>query len=338
MGIDKVKGFLLRNAAVRGIARWRSAAKYYVAECRRFLHYGLPSAEKAGKYGYTLMLACHSLEKGLCHEHPRFFGDKKALAIAEILACHGDGLTPFEMDLGQEILAAWLSFCERDGFTREPAYSKVNDLCDAKGMARVVRRGGAGCLAYSGKGAESSPELFDRAILSRKSLRRFAGGGIDDEAFKACARHFIAAPSACNRQMCRLYWVKRVSGREVIMRVCAAGLTGFDLERASIFIVTFDLASFTCAEEANQGYLNAGLAAMNFVNALHVRGVGSSFVQWVVKERDSSELRASCNIPENETIAVIVAAGPYPDSALIPASKRRPLHDVVRIVEDDGAA
>lgn len=58
------------------------------------------------------------------------------------------------------------------------------------------------------------------------------------------------------------------------------GSAGISKNSVTYFVVTYDINALDYYGERNQGYLNAGLVAMNFANALHSRGIGSCFLQW----------------------------------------------------------
>ena len=56
------------------------------------------------------------------------------------------------------------------------------------------------------------------------------------------------------------------------------------------------------AGERNQGWFNAGLVAMNFVNALHSLGIGSCFVQFGNSNQEEKDLKKLLNINKSEVL------------------------------------
>lgn len=71
---------------------------------------------------------------------------------------------------------------------------------------------------------------------------------------------------------------------------------------------------------------------MNFVNGLHYRGIGSCFMQWANKHTDERFVKTELHIPECEKIAVVIGAGYYKESTIIPCSCRRDIYDILKIV------
>lgn len=103
-------------------------------------------------------------------------------------------------------------------------------------------------------------------LLSRHSVRIYKRESISSEDIKYAIECFINSPTACNRQMCKVY---QICSSELISLLNSTlhGIGGFDLESITHFVITFDIAAIASSAERNQGYLNAGLCAMNFVNA-----------------------------------------------------------------------
>ena len=85
--------------------------------------------------------------------------------------------------------------------------------------------------------------------------------------------------------------------------------------------------------ERNQGYFNAGLFSMNFVNALHSQGIGSCFVQFGNSKKDENIIKKICGISSSERIAVLVSAGYYEENISAPKSPRKDKKDVFKIIE-----
>ena len=110
------------------------------------------------------------------------------------------------------------------------------------------------------------------------------------------------------------------------------GLPGFNKEHVNFFIITYDLAAFAYSGERQQGLLNTGLCTMNFVNALHAKGIGSCCLQWSNKHSEDRRIRKLLGLKDSERIGVIVGAGYYLPENTIPCSVRRPISDIYREV------
>ena len=106
------------------------------------------------------------------------------------------------------------------------------------------------------------------------------------------------------------------------------GLGGFDKDAVTLFVVTFDLNAFTFYGERNQGYLNAGLVAMRFADALHFKGIGSCFLQWGNTGAEEAAISKLLNLKDSERIAVVLGAGYYPDCTVVPYSHRKEISEI----------
>lgn len=81
-----------------------------------------------------------------------------------------------------------------------------------------------------------------------------------------------------------------------------------------------------------QGFFNAGLCAMNFINGLHSRGIGSCCLQWSNNYTEDTYIRKLLNLRKSERIAVVIGAGYYLNHNIIPCSCRRSITDLLRVV------
>ena len=165
-------------------------------------------------------------------------------------------------------------------------------------------------------------------VTSRHSARRFSEKGISQADVHYAVSAAMTSPSACNRQMCKVHWVTTPEQIEA-MKPYLQGIGGIALENAHYFVITFDMLAFERIGERNQGWLNVGLFAMNFVNALHSRKIGSCFIQWANSNREEAALKRQLGLHDSERIGVVVVAGAYPDEFDVPVSRRRSLSEVL---------
>lgn len=93
-------------------------------------------------------------------------------------------------------------------------------------------------------------------------------------------------------------------------------------------MVTYDIAAFAYSGERNQGLFNAGLATMNFINALHARGIGPCCLQWSNKRSEDRYVRDALGLSDSERIAIVIGAGYYLQENIIPCSVRRPIKNI----------
>ena len=142
----------------------------------------------------------------------------------------------------------------------------------------------------------------------------------------------LKTPTACNRQMCNIYYVKNKKLSNFLVSI-GQGFGGFEKENLNIFVITFDVNANYFVGERNQGWFNTGLVSMNFVNALHSLGIGTCFVQFGNSHTEEERIKKTLNIPKNERIAVLLAAGYYDEKNLVTASPRKNIESIYKVIE-----
>jgi nitroreductase len=324
-----IKTKLKQNDTLRRfVKRWKIYAAF-LSDGRDYAKYYLESAEKRGHYENTVLLLVHSLEKGMCNVDLRPFGQEKAKRLADTLkSYHSDQHNEFEYGLGCDTLIAWLDF-----------YNKQNQW-STDAIPETVREFTASCKRSDSpagyKTIDNPKNLlatrdFAKVMLSRFCARDFKDTPIDHDDLDFALQCFLRAPTACNRQMCSVYQVENEQMKELLNQKIL-GVDGLNTRVLTYFIITYNTAAFTDAGERNQGYINAGLAAMNFVNGLHARGVGSCFLQWNAIRKADRMIRKALGLPDAERIGIIVAAGYYKDQTIVPCSRRKAVQDVFRVL------
>ena len=293
----------------------------YACDAYDFTRLYLNESEKKNKPEYRIMLLVHSLEKGMCMPKPRPYGAEKAEKLVKILT-KMESKQSFEYSLGCSALTAWISFYSENGFQLADDMGKVKEF---------VLTNQEYCNLFAGKKVINQNEIkntnVENTLLSRRSIRDYELSAIAKKDIDFALKCFIKAPSACNRQMCRVYQVSSNKLKE-LFNENILGISGFNKDAVNYFVITYDIAAFDYAGERNQGFFNAGLAAMSFVNGLHLRGIGSCFMEWSNSRKQDCMIRKQIGLNESERIAVIIGAGYYKSQSVIAASCRRPISDI----------
>ena len=287
------------------------------------------SSKAMNKAGYSILLDAHALEKGMSSKEPRCFGVKK---VDGIIRCMKDYDSngwehDFAYELGVSVLAEYCGFYEEHGWTDEKEYKAAKAYTDGKSSG--IKTG-----AYEIKREDFIDDAsidYDRFLGSRHSFREFEKKKISDEDVRKAVGMAIKSPTACNRQMCKVYYLRSDDAKESFMPY-SHGLTGFDNESVNFFVVTYDIASLCNYGEITQGMFNAGLVSMNLVNGLHSLGIGSCFLEFNDSREEVLQVKKILGVPESEKIAVVIAAGYYPEKATVVRSARKPIEEVYREV------
>lgn len=309
-----VKESLKKNSALRSIVKRTKNYYEFLMDAKDFSNNYEEVAEQHGDFRYRLMLYIHNLEKGMCREDPRPFGKEKVERIIQILRnAHENELKQFEYQLAIAILKSWLIFYQGKGW---PVDKNTSDYILSL-MEPSVCAGTELLKKSSVEKAYASDVLF-----TRRSVREFTDEPLKQEDIDFAIKCFIAAPTACNRQMCKIYQIENPKYKELLSNTIL-GFGGFDKKTTTLFLITYDVSAFEFYGERSQGYLNVGLTAMNFANGLHARGIGSCFMQWSNKRADDQHIRKVIGLPASERIGVVLGAGYYKEDTIIPQSTRK---------------
>lgn len=322
-----IKRLLKQNRILRHIGKRINVSTQFRQDAKDFSKYYVEMAEEKSDFRYSIMLLVHSLEKGMCFPNPRPFGLDKVTELMKMLNQYSDEQKQeFEYQLGISILFAWMDFFEKHDWQNETAYYEVKKfLSDKERNPDIV----AGYKEYTPADADSA--VYEDMFLSRHSVRDYQDKKIDPADVQFALKCFIETPTACNRQMCRVYYIKDQEITDLLNRV-VIGVPGFNKKTVQYFIITYDLASFAYSGERQQGLFNAGLCTMNFVNGLHAKGIGSCCLQWSNKRNEDVEVRTKLGLRDSERIGIVIGAGYYLNKNVVPCSARRKPEDVFRII------
>lgn len=296
-------------------------------------HYSNPGLHSRNALEAKILRQAHVLEKGMSLSHPREkFGVEKALELLDFVdefqkAGHSiPESTALCNSIG--VLKAYLDFHRERGFVPEEVARRFEAVSgyvppDAGPFgARLVTRSDLEAAAHG-----EFPEFF----RSRHSVRQFDPRPVDEADFRRAVELAMHAPSACNRQSCRVYFYRdpQVNAR---LAKRTAGNTGFEADVPNYLVVTSDISAFHEPFERNQLYVDGGIFALALTQALHYYGIGSCILQNGEYTQRNREFRSICeNIPENEKIVLFIAIGYYKDTFSYASSHRKQPEEIFRI-------
>lgn len=279
-----------------------------------------------------ISLRTHVVEKGLTMPDMRFgFGKDNLLDLVRLCNIYKD-----KYDSGHEIFRQAIGvISEYRDVHAEQHYMldpKVKDCIDNL-LGTVPDVSPTHQKEYSSteyfEYSKSSFELFSH---SRHSLRNFSTT-IDISITDIVKAIELAqnAPSSCNRQSSRVHIVAE---KTLIEKVLALqnGNRGFGHLVNKLLILTVDLSCYNGIKERNLGYIDSGIYAMNLLYALHFYEIGACTLNWCDSPEDDVLIRSLLNIPNSETITLIIACGYAPEDIFkIASSPRIEVQNVVTI-------
>lgn len=288
------------------------------------------SSETKEKLGYNMLLISHSLEKGMSNKNPRRFGKGKTSELMKLILkyeSYEDYGVDFAFVNAINVLRGYISFYEKKNWEDAEEYKKVKSFLK---KYEKVEKMNVGSFVLRKEDFEKDSKIDYRKFLaSRHSVREFLPKRLKEDDLRKAIETAILTPSACNRQMCKVYYSSDPEMQNEIVKF-GQGFGGFEQDTINPIVITFDVNANYFVGERNQGWFNAGLFSMNLVNALHSQGIGSCFCQFGNTTKQEEQLKKLLNIPASERIAVIIAAGYYCDESIIPYSPRKSIDDIYR--------
>ena len=282
------------------------------------------------KLEYDMLFEIHKLEKAFAvTKNLRPFGvDKIDRIIRDIDLYEKKNYEPsFSLNLAYSSLKAYKTFYEEHDWCNREEYKKVCDFLSKNNSFSYLP---VGAFDYSFEEIRDKANIdYDSFLSSRRSIRNFSSKKLNNKDIERAVSMAIKTPTACNRQMCKIYYIKSENNKKTIEKY-AQGLGLFDLTNANYFVITFDVNANYFVGERNQGWFNSGLVTINFINALHSLGIGSCCIQFGNSFKEEVKFKKLLNIPKNERVAVIVTAGYYDKVSRIPYSTRKPIDEIYR--------
>lgn len=324
-----IKESLKKSDFLRVIVKRIKIYREYLKDAKIFSKYYMEGIQQQTQLEYKILLKVHSLEKGMCLPLQRPFGYEKCKDLIDYLTTYknlGYDLKTTAYQMGNAIIEKWLNLYKNNGWPETDNYLIIKSYLKNSPM-EIDKRIIVGCKVHI-KPEIISENNFANVINSRYSVRDFSKKPLAEADVIECVEMAIKAPTACNRQMCKIYSIKNNTSKDLLTKELH-GTGGFNISTVNYFVVTFDLAAFDFYGERNQGYLNSGLVAMNFANALHNKGIGSCFMQLGNTFDEEKRIKRTIGIPENERIAVILGTGYYKDESVIPCSCRKTVEEVL---------
>lgn len=177
----------------------------------------------------------------------------------------------------------------------------------------------------------ASPEelaAFDHIALSRHSVRHFdPQRRPDPRSIEDAVQIALSTPSVCNRQTWRIHLYEGTRAQEVLSH--QNGNRGFGHLIPTVAVITSDMRLFGGGVERYQAWIEGGMFAMNFLLALHARGLASVALNWSRLNRDVDALLACASIPDHERITMLIGIGHAAAGHQVACSPRSPVDQFI---------
>ncbi|QBL09779.1 nitroreductase family protein [Rheinheimera sp. D18] len=159
-------------------------------------------------------------------------------------------------------------------------------------------------------------------LQRRRSVRWFLPKAVDANNIKLAAQAASLAPSACNRQP---YQFMVAHGEKAIaMANCAMGTIGFAENFPCVIAIVADLSAYPAERDRHVIYIDASLAAMQFMLALETLGLASCPINWPDIELREQQLSKILGLEYHQRVVMLLAVGYADPEGGIAYSQKKP--------------
>lgn len=314
------------RSMLRTAYRWQSLARFAMSDAWRFARYsGAIETKNRMVQAAAIRRDAHKLEKGLALESPRRgFGQ----LVAKDLASR---IVEYTAKFGEDDVIQWGKTILRHYVESDAIKGRV----DPRLVHRIQSLGQSGSVGgVEPPGKHGMTGDWDTFFLTRRSVRNFTGEPIPVADIQQAVRHAMRSPSVCNRQAWRVRAYLDEPSKKLALSF-QNGNRGFGEKAGAVLIVTAPITAFLEVEERNQAWIDGGMFAMSLVWALHARGLGTCCLNWAATRKSDRGLRRAMTIPSDEVVVMLIAVGRTSPHAVVAASPRKSLDDVLSIHHGD---
>lgn len=284
-------------------------------EFTQMLRYSLsPINESRDSHLAFIMLAMHSLEKGLSFEQKKKgWGKNKALLLASKIDSYFK--SGFENNIRIQ-----LAICVLQKYLDDICASKEISVSAKISMIIAKYKKEGFCSVEGGVKAIKKPAflLSEEEIVDffkdRASVRYFSEENVTDEQISKALNFAALTPSACNRQASKVYVFKN---REKIKQIISVqyGDQGWCMNCNVLFVVTTNRSFFNVEYESKEPYIDGGIYATYLVLGLHLQKIASCYKMFIRKPKLEKVFKNICSIPQQEIPIILILAGHYPETS-----------------------
>ena len=333
--IDRADRWLLPLAAAN---RW-SASVYYLLFSRQFRREH--RAVLAGRLAYyrglerplhsspLLRRNVHRLEKGLVMRPraPSFAADYIGETVDELARLRTAGqLEAAEDKWAGDVLDEYFAVV-RDTPPIEQARVRYGALTAAQehhGSQRSVPQPRASWPA-----APVSYDDFLALCRRRRSVRWFESRPVPRELVVRALDAAAQAPSAGNRQPFMFRYLEEADDAHRIAAI-AMGTTGYAGNIPALVVLLGDLSCYPAERDRHVVYIDASLAAMQFMLALETLGLASCPINWPDVESLERQMARELKLPWHLRPVMLIAVGYADPAGGIPYSAKKPAAALLR--------
>lgn len=172
------------------------------------------------------------------------------------------------------------------------------------------------------------PVTFEDVVKGRKSVRWFKENAIPPrDLIDKAVEMASLAPSSCNRQS---YEFRIFDDPELTEKIAtlAPGTKGFNKKVPLVILINGKMNVSPSVGDMHLMYVDASLAAMNFMNALYSLGIDSCAINWPDIPKIEKPLRKIIEMEEYTRPVIMIIAGYAKERSMVACSTRKSVDEL----------
>jgi len=174
-----------------------------------------------------------------------------------------------------------------------------------------------------------SYEQFLELCRHRRSVRWFESRPVPRELVAQAIDVAAQAPSACNRQPFLFRYFGDAPDAQRIAAL-AMGTTGYVHSIPALVVLVADLSCYPEERDRHVPYIDASLAAMQFMLALETLGLASCPINWPDIEVRERRMATALDLPWHLRPVMLLAVGDADPQGGVPYSAKKPAEALLR--------
>ncbi len=171
---------------------------------------------------------------------------------------------------------------------------------------------------------------FAAFSTSRHSVRHYGKGSVPLEDIEAAVALANNAPSACNRQPCKVYCVQE-SGKMAKLLQIQGGNRGFGHLADKVLVLTCNRRAFMPNEPLSV-YVNGGIYLMNLAYSLHYYKIAHCILTWVPTPENDILAHELLGIDMAEAVIALLTCGVLPADFMHALSPKKKVNETFSLL------
>lgn len=292
---------------------------------------GIVSGPKLGSFQKSqIRRNLHRIEKGMVMQPRRsIFAEDYIMELVLSIYKHQDKLSKEERKWAKNTLISYFSGADQaKSDAISSAYKFYMDHLSQKLIDNVP-----GKLIPNIKNTQIKTNILDFGdfVRRRRSVRWFTDELIDQSIINECIDISLQAPSACNRQPFHFYLLQNTDAEKVAS--LAGGTAGWKQNIRNLIVVVGDQSFFDALHDRHVIFIDASLATMQLILAMHSNGIGSCVINWPDIPTRQRKLANLIQLKEYEVPVCMLAFGVPSEDGLTPVSTKKTYREIMKVIK-----